>query len=195
MPMNALRFALVLAAISVIGACRSTQNEGLSASAQVRQQGDTAASAPTKLEAFKPAAGSVLTVGYNELGEIGGVSIHAKELRDTKAGIARGLVVEVTESQYRKERSFVDVDELPELLKGADAVLAVKSNPTWFEQFEVRYRTRGDLQLVAFNNSRGMVSYALEVGRISNASAFLSEAEMHQVRAMSEAGMKLLGAP
>ena len=71
----------------------------------------------------------------------------------------------VRERQYREERSFVDLDELPELLKGAHAVLAVKTNPTSFKQFEVRYRTRGDLQLVAFNNSQGVVIYAVQVRR------------------------------
>lgn len=189
--------SLLALAIS-IAACGSPKASSAQAkSPGARQQGDTvpATPAPTKLEAFRPAAGSVLTVGYNELGSVNALSIDAKELRDSKSGVARGLVVQVRESQYREERSFVDLDELPELLKGADAVLAVKTNPTSFKQFEVRYRTRGDLQLVAFNNSQGVVSYAVQVGRVTTTSAFLSEAEMQRVRGMIDAGMKLLAAP
>src|SRR5262245_65443573 len=77
----------------------------------------------TKLEGFKPSAGSLVTFGYDELGQ-GLVSVDVRELRDSKGLIVRGLVVEVIENQYRTERSFVDADEIPELLKGIDALLA-----------------------------------------------------------------------
>jgi hypothetical protein len=53
----------------------------------------------------------------------------------------RGLVVEVYESHYREGRAFVDADEVPELLKGIDAMLEIESNRTSFKNFEVRYET------------------------------------------------------
>jgi len=46
----------------------------------------------------------------------------------------------------------VDADEVGELLKGFDALLEVKANPTQFKNFEVRYTTRGELQLTAFSS-------------------------------------------
>ncbi len=117
-------------------------------------------------------------------------------MRDSRGAVVRGLIVEVKETQYRAEKAFVDEDELPELLKGVDAILAVKANPTSFKQFEVRYRTKGDLQIVAFNGSRGDISFAIQVGRISSVDAFLSEAEMQRVRAMIDAAaQKLRSAP
>ena len=64
------------------------------------------------------------------LGSVAGVSVDVREARDGKGSAVRGLLVEVTESQYRKERSFIDSDEISELLKGFDALLEVKANPT-----------------------------------------------------------------
>lgn len=147
----------------------------------------------TKLEAFRPAAGSVLTMGYNALGAVQGISLTVRELRDSRGGMARGLVVEVYQSQYREERSFVDEDELAELLAGIDALLEVRTNPTKFQLFEVRYTTRGELQVTAFNDRTGRVQYALEVGRTLKAQKFgLTDQHVRQVRAMIEAGRELL---
>jgi hypothetical protein len=86
-------------------------------------------------------------------------------MHDAKGTDARGLLVQVTESQYRTERSFVDADEIPELLKGIDAIIEVKANPTQFKSFEVRYTTRGSLQLTAFNMTSGKIQYAVQTGR------------------------------
>jgi len=109
----------------------------------------------------------VLTLGFDDLGSVRGISVDVRELRDLKSpGVGvRGLVVDVRESQYRNERSFVDADEIPELLKGLDALLAVKENPTPFKNFEVRYTTRGELQLTAFSTRDGSINYSVRVGR------------------------------
>jgi len=105
----------------------------------------------------------------------------------------RGLVVEVTESQYRKERSFVDADEIPELLKGFDALLEVKANPTSFKNFEVRYTTKGELQLTAFNSSNGPVMYAVQTGRTLKAQRLgLGASDMQKLRGLFEAAAQKL---
>ena len=106
----------------------------------------------TMLEGFTPAIGSLLTLGFDDLGEVGGVSVDVRELRDTRGGRVRGLVVEVTESQAITEQSFVDADEIPELLKAIDALIATTGNPTQFKSFEVRYATKGELELSASNS-------------------------------------------
>jgi hypothetical protein len=145
----------------------------------------------TKLEAFKPAAGTILTIGFNELGHVGGVEVDTRELRDGRGGVVRGVVVDVTESQYREERSFVDSDELPELIKGMDALLAVNSNPTSFQNFEVRYRTRGELEITAFSH-RGSVEYAVQAGRGLHSQVFTDAAGIRQLKAMFETAVQQL---
>lgn len=139
----------------------------------------------TKIEGFKPAAGSVVTLGYDELGEIRGVSVDVRELRDAsnRTAAVRGLLVEITESQYRKERSFVDAYEIPELLRGMDALLEVKSNPTSFSHFEVRYTTKGELRLTTFNSGND-VSYAIEAGRGLKAQRFINADDMRRLKDM-----------
>jgi hypothetical protein len=147
----------------------------------------------TKLEGFKPAAGSVLVVGYDELGAVQGVSVDVREMRDAKGAGVRGLVVEVYESQYRKERSFVDADEVAELLKGFDALLDVKANPTPFKSFEVRYTTHGELQLTAFNDNKDRVLFAVQAGRGLKAQQVgISMADMQALRAKFEAALQKL---
>lgn len=166
--------------------------------AQAPPAGGVQAAAPapspaTKMEGFKPAAGSVLFFGYDDLGSVAGVSVDVREMRDARASGVRGLLVEVTESQYRKERSFVDADEIPELLKGFDALLEVKSNPTAFKNFEVRYTTKGELQLTAFNSGSGSMMYAVQAGRVVKAQKVgLAAAEMQRLRVLFDAAAQKL---
>lgn len=167
----------------------------VAASAQAPTQPAVTSAPPppaTKIEAFKPAAGTVVTFGYNELGSVPGISVDAREIRDTKGNVARGVAVEVTQSEYRQERAFVDTDELPELLKGIDALLGVKTNPTTYQNFEVRYTTKGDLQVTAFN-SGARIRYAVQAGRITKAQAFVDEDALRKLRTMFETASQQLG--
>ena len=143
----------------------------------------------TKLEGFKPGARTLVTLGYDELvapGMFSGVSLDVREMRSAAGGVVRGLVAEVRESQYRTERAFVDADELPELLRGITALLDVKANPTVFKDFEVRYRTRGELEVSAYS-SGGKIRYAISAGRVVRASRLdLSAHEIEALRSSIE---------
>jgi hypothetical protein len=143
----------------------------------------TALPPATRLEAFKPAAGSVVNFAFTEVGEVQGVQVDAREMRGASGTVVRGLVVQVTQSQYREERSFVDVDEIPELLKGIDHLLSVKENPNpAFKSFEVRYTTKGELRVTAFSTSNGNISYAIEAGRVVKAQRFVDEGDLRKFR-------------
>ncbi len=139
----------------------------------------------TKLEAFKPKAGSIVILGYDELGTLGTVSVDVREIRQVNGPAVRGMLVEVSQGQYRSERAFIDSDEIPELLKGIDAIVAVSANPTKFKNFEVRYETRGNLEVTAFNDSKGKVSYVVKAGSLTKASAFnLDASDLKKLRDM-----------
>jgi hypothetical protein len=152
----------------------------------------------TKLEGFKPVAGSVTIVGYEVLGRVTGftgyVSVEVRQLRDTHDNGARGLVVEVYEGQSHQESSFVDEEEIPELWKGIDALLAVKANPSPFKSFEIRYLTRGELELSVFSatNKSGelRIDYALAVGRLLKERRGLDAGDMRKLRGLFEAGLQ-----
>lgn len=147
----------------------------------------------TKLEGFKPAAGSVVTLGYDEIGRIGPgfamsglVVVEVRQLQ-SEGDSVQGMTVTVTESQYREEMAFVDAEELVDLARGVDALLDLKTNPTKFRNFEVRYTTKGDLMLIAFNNSKGEVQFAVQAGRVLKAKRLLNLSDLQKIRAMFQA--------
>ena len=152
----------------------------------------------TKLEAFSPSAGSLLRIGYTELGKVGYdlVTVDVREVKDLKTGSsARGVVAEVHESQYREERAFIDADEVPELVAGMDALMDVKTNPTTFKSFEVHYTTRGGFELSAFNTARDEIKYMVRAGRVVPASMPLDEKDFHKLREMLIAAEQKLSEP
>lgn len=136
----------------------------------------------TKLEAFQPTVGSVFTVGHEDLGNVGGVRVEVREMRDGKGKPVRGLVVELAGAQG-PERSFVDADELAGLVGGCDALLQVNSNPTQFKHFEASYTTRGSLELTASTSEDKGMLFAVKVGRFRTATqSGLSSTQMGQLR-------------
>ncbi len=194
--MSALNFALGLLLLSSLVSAEPTRAQAESAIPPAAPAGTAQPALPpaTKLEGFDPAAGTVVTVGYDDLGSVKGVSVDVREVRESRGETVRGLVVQVSESQYRRERSLVDADEIPELLRGIDALLQVKANPTRFKNFEVRYTTRGQLRLTAFNSTidGGALRYAVEAGRSLKAQRFLGEDDMRKLRTMFERAIQKL---
>jgi len=67
----------------------------------------------------------------------------------------------------------------------------VKANPTRYENFEVRYTTKGELQITAFN-SGPKISFAIRAGRVTTAQAFTDEEGIRRLRAMFETANQLL---
>jgi hypothetical protein len=152
----------------------------------------------TLLERFKPANGSVLTIGSEDLGEVAGISVDVRELRDSSGNLARGVIVEMsTGRQAPREQSFVDEDELPELMKGFDALLGISQNPTPFKNFDVQYATKGELVLTASSSRNRGILYRVEVGRfVKLRSGPLTAGEIHQLRTLFEgASQKLATVP
>ena len=152
----------------------------------------------TLMERFKPANGSVLTIGSEDLGDVAGISVDVRELRDSSGNHARGVIVEMNAGrQAPHEQSFVDEDELPELLKGVDALLGVSQNPTPFKNFDIQYATRGELVLTASSSRNRGIVYRVEVGRLVKLrSGPLTAGEIHQLRTLFEgASQKLATVP
>jgi hypothetical protein len=175
----------MIALLVLAAACKGTAQVQVPAGQAVQPAPPPA----TKLEGFKPAAGTLVTMGFDNLGSTGGISVDVRKLNDTKGSGAKGLVVEIAENQYRTERAFVDADEIGELLKGIDALLEIKANPTPFKNFEVRYTTRGALEITAFNNATtGAIKYAVQAGRITHAQSFIGASDLQILRARFVAG-------
>lgn len=147
----------------------------------------------TLMEGFQYPVGTLFTVGYDDLGEVAGISVEVREMRDATGARVRGVVVEVTTGQSTREQSLVDADEIPDLLKGFEAMLQIRTNPTQFRNFETRFATKGELILSANSSRNRGVLYAVEVGRVVKARrGGLTGGEMHQLRVLLEAASQKL---
>jgi hypothetical protein len=147
----------------------------------------------TALEAFHAAPGDVLMTSYEEMGEVVGVFVEAREMRDSRGGRVRGVVVTVADRQPEPLQAFVDPDELAALLKGFDALLAITVNPNGeFRNFDMRYSTRGELVLTASSTRQRGVVYGVEVGRLQRTRRALNGGEFHQLRTLVEAAQQKL---
>jgi hypothetical protein len=152
----------------------------------------------TKLEGFTPAPGSVVTLGYDELGRIGstlstsGFVVVEARLLHSGTDAVQGMTVTIHQGPDREETAFVDREELADLVRGVDALLKLKGNPTKFKNFEVRYSTKGDLSLRAFNNASGEVGFAIEAGRVMKAKRLMTPSELQKIRAMFQAAAERL---
>jgi hypothetical protein len=147
----------------------------------------------TEIEGFRAPIGSVVTIGYEVLGEIAGISVDARELRASSGQRVRGVVIELAEEKTAPEQSYIDVDELPDLLKAMDRLLAVTQNPTQFRNFEMHYATKGELELTASSSRNRGVVFTVEVGRMVKARRErLTGGELQQLRTLIEAASQKL---
>lgn len=149
----------------------------------------------TRLEAFLPVPGAVVTIGFDPLRglqSVPGVNVEVREVRDDRGNGARGLVVRVLEGEDRRDVSFVDDDEVPSLLAGIDTLLQASGNPTAFAMFEQHYATRGEFEVSVASNARGELVYAVQAGRALRAQRILTAADMTRLRGLVEAAQTRL---
>ena len=104
-------------------------------------------------------------------------------LHEVKLTIPYGLTVDVKEDSRleREERAYVDYDEIDSLIKGIDYISKIDIGQTKLKNFEAHYRTKGELDVITFNGSRGMTA-AVAVGRISAVRAYLTQEKLKEFR-------------
>ena len=117
----------------------------------------------TRLEAFLAQDSVVIIRGFSRIGEVAGhrgtsVVIESRELTD--AGTQRrayGIAVEVREGgdSVRTRTALVDFEEIPSLLSALDYIGKLEKTATALDQFQVRYRTKGDLVVATFSTDAG----------------------------------------
>jgi hypothetical protein len=186
--------ALACSAVVSFSAVVAAQAES-GPTSQVVASADIALPPATKLEAFLPVPGSIVTVGLDPLRglqSVTGVIVEVRDVHDDRGDGARGLIVRVSETETRRDFSYVDAEEVPSLLAGIDALLQVNTNPTQLAQFEVRYATRGELELSVFSSPRGEILYAVQAGRTVRAQRQLTTSDMTRLRGLLEAAQAKL---
>ena len=136
------------------------------------QSGSNDRDTKTKLETFTGNVGVVSIKGYVEVGSIGSLSnpvrVTAMIVRDAKTGKeTSGAVFEIAEPKsygMERARSYVDADELADLLSGLTYISQIDETATPMRFFEAQYSTRGGLRMVVFNNAEGRRQFSVHVG-------------------------------
>jgi hypothetical protein len=146
----------------------------------------------TKLEGFAPTEGAVIVLGFEAAGSVAGISVETRQIGDSRGMSAQGLAVDVSDAQGHKGRSYIDADEIPELMKGFTAILQVAANPTQLKNFEVRYKTRGEFEVSAFSNAGAALSYSVRAGRGTRVSVVINSAQMERLRSLVDTSSQKL---
>jgi hypothetical protein len=145
-----------------------------------------------KLEDFEGRVQTVLIKGRHWIGTIkaqnGFARVEASEIRDsTTSEAASGAVVTiVAEGGPAGEiRSLIDYDEIEPLLKAMDAAAKAGDNVTRLSHFEVRYRTKGDFEIMVFKQlENNVVAASVEGGFFDRSRLYLSIDDLVKLRWM-----------
>ena len=129
--------------------------------------------------------------GYSEVGTLhgmgGDVAVDAREFRDgsnPNSPKTTGISITIKEAGglERENTSYIDIDEIDSLVKGIEYISKVGKDVTLLDQFEVDYRTKGDLRITVFNSSKGEISASVSSGTIGRANAFIKLVELDKLR-------------
>lgn len=163
----------------------------LSVHAQTTAQADATNAPTTKLEAFSSKVGIVVIKGFTTVGRIQGrgtLSVDAREFRDASnpKQAEYGVVIEIEEPGRleRKNRSFIDYEEIDSLIRGIDYIAKTSKVITTMADFEAEYRTKGSFAVTVFSDQSGNLSLAASTGRIGKTTAFLQTADLEKLKSL-----------
>jgi hypothetical protein len=95
-----------------------------------------------------------------------------------------GLTLQLlrTGSDPRETRSYVDYDEIEQLLQSAEYISKITENSTRLPIFRARYTTRDGISLIVFNRPNGEISAEVEMGHGVRESAVFTLNDFAKIR-------------
>jgi hypothetical protein len=196
--------------------CFAIASFALVAAGQVEtQQVDSATSAvvvnppppKTHLQAAAEQKGALIIGGYTDVGTVqredgGSIRITAAEFTNTATSTREyGLLVFIhqqADGVARDTRSFIDADEVDSLLSALDGMSKLDRTTTTLNDFDARFRTRGDLEIanVNVNGVREVNFHGVEIisssGQEIWASTHFPLARLSEVTQYLTAGKQLI---
>jgi len=145
-----------------------------------------------KLEDFEGRVETVLIKGRHWVGNIraqnGFARVEASEVRDSVSGAtASGAVVTIVADggPAGDIRAFIDYDEIAALVKAMDTAAKASESITRLSHFEVRYRTKGDFEIMVFKQlENNVIAAAIEGGFFDRSRLYLSIDDLVKLRWM-----------
>ena len=145
-----------------------------------------------QLEDFEGRVETLLIKGRHDVGTIrtqnGYARVEASEIRDSANGqTASGAVITIVADggPAGDIRSFIDYDEIDALVKALDTASKASESITRLSHFEVRYRTKGDFEIMVFKQlENNVVAAAIEGGFFDRSRLYLSIDDLVRLRWM-----------
>lgn len=144
-----------------------------------------------KLEEIEGRLETVLIKGHTWVGTLrvqnGSARVEAAEVRDTRnSQRATGVVITVadTAGSTSEIRSLIDYEEIDPLIKSIDTAAKADETITKLTHFEVRYRTKGDFEVIVFKQFTGGIAVAVEVGFFERTRLLLTIEDLIKLRWM-----------
>jgi hypothetical protein len=151
----------------------------------------------TKLEEFDSRLETVIVRGSTHVmtltGRNGSARVDAIELRDESNGTrATGVILELRDPTRQdathpadEARSYIDYEEIESLIKAWDRVARTDDTITKLNNFESRFRTKGDIEIAVFRQTPGgAVAATVSAGTCDRVRIFLSLDELIKLRWM-----------
>ncbi len=124
-----------------------------------------------KLEDFESRLETILIKGRTYVGTVkalnGSARVEATEIRDTNSSTrVLGVVITIVADGGPPGdiRSLIDYEEIDPLIKAFDTAAKADESITKLTHFEVRYRTKGDFEIMVYKQISGGVTTAVEAG-------------------------------
>ncbi|MFN2579327.1 MAG: hypothetical protein ABR607_16780 [Pyrinomonadaceae bacterium] len=146
-----------------------------------------------KLEDFESRVETLLIKGRHWVGAVraqnGLARVEATEIRDmTAATMASGAVVTIApdgRTAGEEIRALIDYDEIDALLKAMDTALKAGDGISRLSHFEVRYRTKGDFEVMVFKQmENNAIAAAIEGGFFDRSRLYLTIDDLTKLRWM-----------
>ena len=145
-----------------------------------------------KLEDLEGRMETILIKGRTWVGTVraqnGSARVEATEIRDTANSTrAAGVVITIMADAGPpgEIRSLIDSEEIDPLVKAIDTATKASESITKLTHFEVRYRTRGDFEVMVFKQlSDNAIAAAIEGGFFDRSRLLLTLDELTKLRWM-----------
>ena len=149
----------------------------------------------TNLEMIDRFQGSVIIKGFTRITtvEIRGIRVDAVDMRQLGGNFRyKGVVLSLREAQpvgdnrarVEESRAFIDYEEIDPLLNAMDVMSRVDETATKLAGFEARYRTKGDLELAVFRQTRSGNAVLMTTGICDRVTGTLTLDDFAKVKAM-----------
>ena len=141
-----------------------------------------------KLEELESQVETVLVRGHTYVGALklqggGSVRVEATEIRNAaNSNRVTGVGITINPELTVEARSLIDYEEVDRLVKALDLLVKADDSITKLTHFEIRYRTRGDFEVMSVKQINGSVVVAIEGGFFERTRLFLTPDELTKLR-------------